>query len=74
MDVSSLISDAVENMRREEGDCRPLEWRRASTPLKCSSLNITVEEQGRGEGGGGGRVEALKITIKIPCSQFFAAY
>ena len=25
------------------GDCRPLEWRRASTPLKWSSLNITVK-------------------------------
>ena len=64
MDISSLISDAVENMRREEGDCRPLEWRRASTPLKCSSLNITVKE-GRWRWGGWQFLNNIKIMKSV---------
>ena len=50
--ISDAIGDDVENMSRNGVIVVPLEWRRASTPLKCSSLNITVKE---GRGGGWGQ-------------------
>ena len=46
------------------GDCRPLEWRRASTPLKCSSLNITVKE-GRWRWGGWQFLNNIKIMKSV---------